>query len=192
MGKANPMIQRPIELATGYSFFAGRPTREMRSPTGRLLGQLTGRDEPVEKLGILPLSPATETVIQSIPGLGRAVSTLKGFTDWPRRPITGPEGEFSMANLAARFLPGTTGIRITDIDLVSKQNRLLQDMFEQQLRDIPEARMFEHLYIRKEDLEKLTPEQRMTYDMYRKMASEMQKRARERKKREKLAAAFST
>jgi len=192
MGRVNPMIQRPLELATGYSFFTGRPLKELKSPTGRLLGQLAGRDEPFESFAGIPLSPAAETVIQTIPGLGRGVSTLRGFTDWPRRPFVDEGGQFSMANLAARFLPGTTGIRITDIDLASKQNRLLQDMLEKQLKDIPEARMFEHLYIRKEDLEKLTPEQRMAYDMYRKMASEMQKRARERKKREKLAAAFST
>ena len=191
MGRFHPLIQRPIELSTGYSFFTGRPTREMKSPTARLLGQLAGREEPLKSFAGVPLTPATETVLQALPGFGRAVSTLKGLTDWPRRPISGDEG-FSMANLAARFLPSTTGVRLTDVDLATQQNRLLQDLLEKQLEAVPEARKFEHMYIPKEELDQLDPQTRLIYEIYRKLGQEASKQARERKKRERMAAAYST
>ena len=48
------------------------------------------------------------------------------------------------------------------------------------------------MYIPKDELEQLDPQSRLIYEIYRKLGQEASKQARERKKRERMAAAYST
>lgn len=184
--RMHPLAQIGLESAAGKSMYTGRPLEELKSPTARLLGQLTGSDEPV---GTSFLTPETETILQRVPGFGRAVSTLRQLTDYPRAPIVGEEG-FSGWNLARRTLPGLTGVRIADVDLERQQNRLLQEIIEDHLRRHPSARTFEHLYFSEEDLLNLPPEQRAMYMLYKQLGKEATQRART--EREQRASAYST
>ena len=177
--RAHPAVQPLLELVSGRSMFSGRELTELSpTPTARLLGQLTGSDEPV---GTSVFTPEREVILQRLPAYGRLVSTARGLSDWPRRPIVGEEG-FSPVNLLARVLPSTTGMRISDVDLDRQQNRLLQDIIEQHLKTHPDSRQFEHMYFREEDLPGLDPETMQMYMLYKQLASESAKRARAEKK----------
>ena len=166
----------PIEAATGYSLFAGRPLSELTPPTAKLIQQVTGS----ESLPSTP-GPLAEVLLQRVPGYGRAVSTLRTLTD-PNRPISGEQG--SLLNLAARLLPATTGIRIKDVDLDRIKYRLQQESIEAQLRENPNVRSFTHIYIPDDVLATMSEEEQAMYALYKQLQSEASKASRQRAKEE--------
>ena len=176
LGRTHPLIQMPIEAATGYSLFAGRPLSELTPPTAKLIQQVTGS----ESLPSTP-GPLAEVLLQRIPGYGRAVSTLRTLTD-PNRPISGEQG--SLLNLAARLLPATIGIRIKDVDLDRIKYRLQQESIEAQLRENPNVRSFTHIYIPDDVLATMSEEEQAMYALYKQLQSEASKASRQRAKEE--------
>ena len=182
MSRANPLLQAPVEHMADYSFFHQRPFSEMKSPTARLIGQVTGTEQ-------LPKYPSVQldALLSRLPGYGRAVSTARSLTDWPRRPIRGEDGKISVANVLARTVPALSGVRVTDTDLVGNRNKLLQERIEEILRRNPNVSKFSKMYVPENRLGSLSPEELEFYLLYKKLGSEASKASHARRK----AAAYS-
>lgn len=175
--RANPAAQVPIEMMTGVSLFHQRPYKDMKSPTARLLGQVSG-SEFVPKWP----SPQLDMLLQRIPGFGRTVSTARTITDSTRRPIFDEEGGFSVANLLARTVPTVTGAKVHDTDMDRIKNRLLQNRLEEILSHNPNMVKFSQIYIPEDKLMALSQEEREAYMLYKKLGSAAAKASYARRK----------
>jgi hypothetical protein len=175
--RANPAAQVPIEMMTGVSLFHQRPYKDMKSPTARLLGQVSG-SEFVPKWP----SPQLDMLLQRIPGFGRTVSTARTITDGTRRPIFDEEGGFSVANLLARTVPTITGAKVHDTDMDRIKNRLLQNRLEEILSRNPNMVKFSQIYIPQDKLMALSQEEREAYMLYKKLGSAAGKASYARRK----------
>ena len=175
--RANPAAQVPIEMMTGVSLFHQRPYKDMKSPTARLLGQVSG-SELVPKWP----SPQLDMLLQRIPGFGRTVSTARTITDGTRRPIFDEEGGFSVANLLARTVPTVTGAKVHDTDMNRIKNRLLQNRLEEILSRNPNMVKFSQIYIPQDKLMALSQEEREAYMLYKKLGSAAAKASYARRK----------
>ena len=182
--RMHPAMQVPVELATGQSLFLQRPLEETKPATARLIGGLTGAEE-------VPSFPGhiTESVLSRLPGFGRGVSTIRSLTD-PRKPVVTDDG-ISLLNLAARLLPSTTGIRISEVNMDRIRDRVMQEAIEEHLRTNPSLRTFKHVYIPADKIAGLDDDSRALYMLYKKISSRAAKAARARKKEESRASAYS-
>ena len=182
--RMHPAMQVPVELATGQSLFLQRPLEETKPATARLIGGLTGAEE-------VPSFPGhiTESVLSRLPGFGRGVSTIRSLTD-PRKPVVTEDG-ISLLNLAARLLPSTTGIRISEVNMDRIRDRVMQEAIEEHLRTNPSLRTFKHVYIPADKIAGLDDDSRALYMLYKKISSRAAKAARARKKEESRASAYS-
>ena len=175
--RANPIAQVPIEMMTGVSLFHQRPYKDMKSPTARLLGQVSG-SEFVPKFP----SPQLDMLLQRIPGFGRAVSTARTMVDSTRRPIFDEEGGFSVGNLLARTVPAVTGAKVHDTDMSRIKNRLLQNRLEEILSRNPNMVKFAQIYIPEDKLGALSQEELEAYMLYKKLGSAAARASYARKK----------
>jgi hypothetical protein len=175
--RANPIAQVPIELMTGVSLFHQRPYKDMKSPTARLLGQVSG-SEFVPKFP----SPQLDMLLQRIPGFGRGVSTARTIVDSTRRPIFDEEGGFSVGNLLARTVPAVTGAKVHDTDMSRIKNRLLQSRLEEILSRNPNMVKFSQIYIPEDKLGALSQEELEAYMLYKKLGSAAARASYARKK----------
>jgi hypothetical protein len=182
--RMHPAMQVPVELATGQSLFLQRPLEETKPATARLIGGLTGAEE-------VPSFPGhiTESVLSRLPGFGRGVSTIRSLTD-PRKPVVTDDG-ISLLNLAARLLPSTTGIRISEVNMDRIRDRVMQEAIEEHLRTNPSLRTFKHVYIPADKIAGLDDESRALYLLYKKISSRAAKASRARKKEESRALSYS-
>ena len=180
--RGNPLAQIPVEMMTGVSLFHQRPYADMKSPTARLLGEVTGNE-------FVPKYPSAQLdmLLQRIPGYGRAISTARTLMDGTRRPIFDEEGNFSVGNLLARTVPVGTGMKVHDTDMSRIKNRLLQGRLEEILSRNPNMVKFSQIYIPEDRLGALSQEEREAYMLYKKLGSQAAKASRARKK----AAAYS-
>ena len=182
--RMHPLLQAPIELATGQSLFLQRPLSETKPATARLIGGITG----AEKVPSFP-GPLTESVISRLPFFGRGVSTLRSLTD-PRRPLT-VDGEVSALNVAARMLPSIMGVRISEVNMDRIKNRIMQEAIEEHLKHNTSIKTFKHIYVPEAELANMDEESRALYLLYKQISSEAAKAARARKKEQSQAAAYS-
>ena len=175
--KLNPLAQVPVEMMTGVSLFHQRPFADMKSPTARLLGEVTGSE-------FVPKYPSAQLdmLLQRIPGYGRGISTARTLMDRTRRPIIDEEGNFSVGNLLARTVPAGTGMKVHDTDIGRIKNRLLQGRLEEILSRNPNMVKFSQIYIPEDKLGALSQEEREAYMLYKKLGSEASKASRARKK----------
>ena len=180
--RSNPLAQMPIEGITGYSFWNERPFSELKSPTARLIGQVSESEQ-------LPKYPSAQldALIGRLPGYNRFVSTARSITDSKRRPIWGEDGNVSVANVLARVLPTISGVRITDTDVGRSRNSILQKRMEEILSRNPNVSKFSKMYIPENKLGSLSQEELEAYMIYKKLGSEASKASYARRK----AAAYS-
>lgn len=162
-GMLNPMLKAPVEMMTGKQLYSGRNLSDLYSA--------------FEEEGV-PGGRTLENLIMNFaPGGSRGLGVFKTLTD-DRSDMNRRLAKLAINNLL--------GVKLTDRDMARERERQIRNFTEQRLRQNPNVTGFENLYVRDEDLAKLTPEQMQAYLLYRKMAVEAQQRARERKKAKEL------
>lgn len=156
----NPLFKYPIEMAAGETFFqkgpdnSGRDLSDLDPPIGRILGNVTGSDEPVQT------NDKLEHLLANMP-TSRLMTTIKTLTD-------GRKGALAKA---ANTL---TGMRVTDVSPV-RQEKILRELAEQLIRESG-GREFTGLYY-PEGME-LNDQQQLLIDL----VEDLDKKSRERKK----------
>jgi hypothetical protein len=150
VGMMNPVIKAPLEQAFGRQAFSGRDLRDLNSRIGTTIQNVTGMERA-------PRVPQLVDQFVSSSPAARAMSTVGTLTDPRKREMYGLP---LMANLL-------TGARVKDVDLSKTKIRQERELLEDLLRPLPESYHYGRLVIRKEDLEKLTPQERMMYEAYK-------------------------
>jgi hypothetical protein len=177
MARANPLGQAVVETGTGVSLFHQRPYADMKSPTARLLGEVTGSE-------FVPKYPSAQLdmLLHKLPGYGRSVSTARTLTDSTRKPLFDEGGNFSAANFLARTVPVALGARITEVPMDRIKNRLLQNRLEELLSNNPSMVKFSQIYIPSDKMGALSQEEREAYMLYKKLGSQAAKASYARKR----------
>jgi len=162
-GMLNPLIKAPIEMMTGKQLYSGRNLSDLYSV--------------FEEKGV-PGGRSLENFLMNFaPGGSRGLGVFKTMFD---------DRSSLQRNLAKLAINNLLGVKLTDRDMERERQRQIRNFTEARLRQNPNVTGFENLYVRDEDLAKLTPEQMQAYLLYRKLSVEAQQRARERKKAEEL------
>jgi hypothetical protein len=174
--RMNPFVKAPLEYMTGQSFFqkgpdGGRSLDDMDPLVGRLAANVGLVSEDNVKF----LPTAVEQFIANSPA-ARALSTARQLTDERKQwsediPLPGP----------AALLNTLTGVRVTDVSPGAK-DAIVRELLEREMKDTGAA-AFERIYYRKDDLAKMSPEERESSLRLQALANVLAKRAKERKER---------
>jgi len=175
--RANPIGQQFFEMTAQRSLFYQRPFSELKSPTARLIGQLSDSEQ-------MPKYPSMQldALLSRIPGYSRLVSSARTLTDSTRRPIRSEDGSVNVGNVLARTLPFAMGMRYTDTDLAASRNKVLQGRIEELLARNPNVSKFSKMYVPESRLGALSPEELEAYLLYKKLGSEASKASYARRK----------
>jgi hypothetical protein len=152
LSRMNPLLKGPIEYFTGQSFFerdqtGGRRLEDMDPLIGRLIANLTGREEAYKLPQILEVAAANSP-------LSRVLTTARQISDPRKRwskdvPLPGPA---ALSNIL-------TGARISDVSPRTRDYLLRSNL--QQIMKGADARTFEKVYFPKDQLAKMEPEERV-------------------------------
>ncbi len=139
-----------LAMLTSLSQMASATTPFLRVPAEVALGRqfFTGRDIPANYP--VPDSPLANELLMASP-IGRAFSTGRMVANAPQR---------------GGLLPAATtllGPRVTNVDQEAARRIAIRQYAENELRGEEGVRQFERMYVRPEDLAKLTPEQLQQY-----------------------------
>lgn len=157
LGQTNPLIKGPIEMATGQQFYTGRQLNDLYSV--------------LQDMG-LPFGRTIEQVVANAPGGSRLLNAIRTYRDT----------RISPQEKAAKFLFNSlTGAKFQDVDQDRTVRLAARTMLNDLLDAAPGVSTFENLYVKPEDLVKLSPEQQQQYLLYRALQSEAARRNRERK-----------
>jgi hypothetical protein len=158
-GMSQPFVKLPAELATGTQMYSGRKLEDLRPYEFASLG------------GLLPQDAARQVsqVVANTP-LSRFGSTLDKFID--DRKGT---GEVVVNTLS--------GGRITDVDVDKVYERAAQEQLKKMLRGQPGVKARDEVYVPKDQIRNLTPDDLMTYSLLKEIEARSQRRNREEKKR---------
>ena len=169
--RLNPMAKFLGETATGQTFFqkgpmGGRPLEDLDPVIGRtmsnvsdlLTGQSTRDVDPF-------ISQTFEHAMLNSP-FSRFLTTGRTLTD-PRKGLLG-----TAANLG-------TGFRVSDLP-PRTQEALLREAAESAIMEIPGGKTFRNVYLPKELIATMSPEQREQAELLMSLKSMLAKRARER------------
>ena len=164
LSRMNPLLKGPLELVTGRSFNmrgqdgSGRRLDSLDPTLGRLLGNLSGKSQPVET----PLW--IEQLLNNSPA-SVALNRAKSLTDTRKRlgdtPLPGPSA----------IINALTGIRVADIS-PEQQLRTLEGLIDQRLRS-EGGKTFERVYMPSE--KELTGQQRIDIAKLRQLQSVLSK-----------------
>jgi len=143
ISRANPLIKAPIEWGMGSSAFqagasGGRDLRDMDPTIGRIVQNITGEEGPPMRLGFL------DHLAANLP-TSRAMTMLRTMTD-------------TRKNVPEKLINLLTGVRISSLSPAA-QDAEFRENIEDLLRDFPQTRAFERVYIPQEELEKMSPEE---------------------------------
>jgi len=166
LSRLNPIIKGPLEAITRQSFFqkgprGGRPMDDLDPVTGRILGNITGQEEPVRYPGMNVLDP----ILANSPA-SRLLTTIRTATETEKR-----KSALSKAvNLG-------TGVRLTDVSQAAKQSKLRQRISDL-MRDLPGSRVFKQVYIPEDELAAMSPEERRAALAYKALLGRMRKKTK--------------
>lgn len=162
-GRLNPLAKMPLEWAAGKQLFSGRDLEDLEGNLGRIGANLTGADEaydtPIIAEQLLANSPAS-----------RLATTVRTLTD-------------TRKGLGSKAVNLLSGVRTTDVDIQKSRNIAIREAAEDVLkgnRGVKQLRP--HLYVKEEDRHKLSDADLRVLQLYKTLASQAQKKARERKK----------
>lgn len=183
LSRLNPMIKGPMEYFTNQSFFqagpeGGRPLDELDPMIGRILSNVTNQTEPVQLPQLLEVAAANSP-------FSRLLTTVRTLTD-PRK-----KGDYGALSEALPFnLPGVpaalnllTGVRVTDISPGAK-DAVVRDLLNAEMKRTG-ARAFERINFTKDDLAKMSPQDREAAIALQALANTLVRRAKERVKQQK-------
>jgi hypothetical protein len=160
LGRLNPLVKAPAEVAAGKQFFTGRELSDLDGSIERLYENVTG-----DKINRMPL---TEQIAANLP-TSRLLTTARTLSD-PRKSV------------GTKLQQLGTGIRTSDVDLDKHKSIAARESLEELLRGNEGVSVFEHLSIPEEAMALMTPEQQQQARLYKTLGSRAQKDARERKK----------
>jgi hypothetical protein len=163
MGRLNPLIKGPIEIAMGTQAYSGRNLLDLDSNVGRIISNLGLAKEPPK------VSPLIDEILSNSPA-ARGLTTLRTLTD----PAKG---------LGARLLNVMTGVKVTDVNMEQARNATIKESIEEVMRGKPGVHsMRPHLYVPKEERNKLDPADLMLMDLYRQQIAEAKRKAMAKKR----------
>ncbi len=157
-GMSQPFVKLPAELATGTQMYSGRKLEDLRPYEFATLGGLVPED----------VARRTSQVVANTP-LSRFGSTFDKFID--DRKGTGET-----------LLNTLTGLRITDVEVDKVKERAAQEQLKKMLRGQPGVKARDEVYVPKDQLQSLSPDDLMTYSLLKEIERRSQQRAREEKK----------
>lgn len=158
LGQTNPLLKGPLEYLLNRQFYSGRQLSDLYSVLESDLGEI---GKPLEQLLI------------NLPGGSRALGVYRQLAD--DRLST----QDALTKLAFNSL---TGMKVTDIDQDRTRRLAARNTLNDLLDRIPEMSSFENLYIKPEELVKLSETEKRQYLLYRILQAEASREARERRK----------
>jgi hypothetical protein len=159
LGQSNPLIKGPLEWILNRQFYSGRQLSDLYSVLEQSLG---------------PVGRGAEQLLVNIPGGSRALGTYRQLTD---SRISGKEA-------ATKFLINAlTGVKLQDVDQERTARLAARTTLNQLLDQTKGVSSYENLFIKPEDLAKLSPQEQKQYLLYRVLQSQASREARERKKK---------
>lgn len=153
-GMSQPFVKLPAEIATGVQMYSGRKLEDLKPYQSLTLGGLVPEDTARVATQVLGNSPAS-----------RFFSTADKLTD-PRK---------SWMDAAINTL---TGARITDVETDKVKERVAQDLLKEMLRGKPGVRAREDVYVPADQLQRLSPDDLMEYNLLKEIQKRSQARAR--------------
>jgi hypothetical protein len=160
LGQTNPLLKAPLEFATNRQFYSGRQLSDLYS----LAEQLD-----------LPGGRLLDQVAFNLPGGSRVFGAGRQLFDT----------RISPQERAAKFLFNMlTGVKVQDVDQERTARLAARTTLNQLLDQAKGMSSYENLFIKPEELVKLSPQEQRQYLLYRVLQSEAAKKARERKKME--------
>ncbi len=161
LGNVNPYLKGPLELLANRQFYTGRELTELDSRLGRIAQATSGAEQPPDVPVLL------DQILMNSP-LSRVATTLGTLAD-PRKD--------ALATGTNIF----TGARLSDVNTDKAQFYAAREALEQLLKDAPQVRSFENLYVPQSALATLAPEHQRLYALYRGVQKESQTRAKQRR-----------
>jgi hypothetical protein len=179
LSRLNPLVKGPLEYFTNQSFFqagpeGGRPLDEMDPLIGRTIANLTGQKDAVKLPQILEVAAANSPI-------SRFLTTARTLTD-PRKRSTVSPIPLPGAAAAINLL---TGARVTDVS-PGRQDAIVRDLLTSRMKGAG-ARAFERVNFTKDDLAKMSPEERETALQLQGLANVLARRSKERAAERKKA-----
>lgn len=158
LGQTNPLLKGPLEFILNRQFYSGRQLSDLYSTLEQSLG---------------PAGRGLEQVAVNIPGGSRALGTYRQLTD----------SRITPQERAVKFLVNAlTGVKLQDVDQERTVRLAARTTLNQLLDQAQGMATYENMFIKPEDLVKLSPQEQRQYLLYRILQSEASKKARERKK----------
>lgn len=158
LGQTNPLLKAPLEFMTNRQFYSGRQLSDLYS----LAEQLD-----------LPGGRLIDQIVFNAPGGSRVVGAARQLMDQ----------RISPQERAAKFLfNALTGMKVQDVDQERTARLAARTTLNQLLDQAKGMSTYENLFIKPEELAKLSPQEQRQYLLYRILQSEAAKKARERKK----------
>jgi hypothetical protein len=164
LGQTTPLIKAPIEYATNRQLYSGRDLSDLYSVLEQGLGPI-GR-------------PLEQFASNFIPFGSRAISTYRQLTD--DRLTPGDALMKTAFNLLA-------GLKLSDVDEDRARQQAARQVLNATLSTTPGVRTYENITVPEDALDRLTPDQRRLYLLYRTIQSDAAKRARQRDQQDPMA-----
>jgi hypothetical protein len=153
-GMSQPFVKLPAELATGTQMYSGRRLEDLRPYEFSRLGGLVPEDTARQVSQVVANTP-----------LSRFGSTLDKFID-------------ERKGIVPTVLNTATGVRVTDVETDLVKERIAQDLLQELLRGQPGVKVRENVYVPKEQLPNLDPQDALMYDLLKEIEARSSARRR--------------
>lgn len=158
LGMTTPVFKGPAEYITDRQFFSGR--------------QLSDLYSMAEKYGI-PGGRVVDQIASNLPGGSRIMGVARQILD----------DRISPAERAAKLAVNTfTGLKLQDVDQDRTVRLAARSALNELLKQAPGIGTYENIFIKPEALEKLSPQEKRQFLLYRILQSQAARQSRERKK----------
>lgn len=137
LGALNPLLKAPLEMATGRQLFSGRALEDLDSMSERYLGTRM---------------PIAENILMNSPA-SRFLTMARQTLD-PRK------------DALARAINFGTGVKLTDVDTNKAKDVAVRKYAEDLLRGTNGVGMYSRLFVNRDQVANLSPEERALYQLY--------------------------
>lgn len=166
LGQANPLLKGPLEWILNRQFYSGRQLSDLYSVLEQSLGP-TGR--------------GLEQVLVNTPGGSRLIGAYRQAIDQRISP---------QERAAKFFFNALTGLKLQDVDQEKTVRLAARSTLNQLLDQAKGMSSYENLFIKPEDLARLSPEEQRQYLLYRVLQSEASRTSREKRRRSDAMSVF--
>jgi hypothetical protein len=178
-----PELKLPVEMAFRKSLFQRGPggpreVEEQDPLVGRLLSNVSGREEPVRLPGAL------EQLVAGSPA-SRFLSTARRLWDPRKRADWQKDMPSAVPALGLPTWLGLTGLRTTDIKPAA-QEKILRELATKQIEDTGIAKHFEDVYLNRKLLSTLDEESQKKALLAQALLKVLDRRAKERSRRKEV------